>query len=93
MRNGKIVLLIINPGSTSTKVSIFEDEESVFERSLFHDANVLLQFPDLAPADFRPWIDVDEAAREGRAQQKGRKTFEQVGSGSGHGKILLGLCG
>ena len=27
--------------------------------------NVLLQFPDLAPADFRPWIDVDEAAREG----------------------------
>ncbi len=45
MRNGKIVLLIINPGSTSTKVSIFEDEESVFERSLFHDANVLLQFP------------------------------------------------
>ena len=35
----------------------------------------------------------DEAAREGRAQQKGRKTFEQVGSGSGHGKILLRLCG
>ncbi|MBP5224625.1 MAG: hypothetical protein J6Z38_03480, partial [Lachnospiraceae bacterium] len=45
MRDGKKLLLIINPGSTSTKVSIFENETSVFERSLFHDADVLLQFP------------------------------------------------
>ena len=38
-------LLIINPGSTSTKVSLFENEESVFEKSLFHDAEELLKFP------------------------------------------------
>ncbi|HAW15109.1 MAG TPA: butyrate kinase [Clostridiales bacterium] len=38
-------LLIINPGSTSTKVSLFEDETSLFEKSLFHDADVLLKFP------------------------------------------------
>ena len=38
-------LLIINPGSTSTKVSLFEDERSLFEKSLFHDAPVLLQYP------------------------------------------------
>ncbi len=38
-------LLIINPGSTSTKVSLFENETSLFEKSLFHDAPVLLQFP------------------------------------------------
>jgi len=38
-------LLIINPGSTSTKVSLFEDETSLFEKSLFHDAPVLLKFP------------------------------------------------
>lgn len=38
-------LLIINPGSTSTKVSLFENEKSVFEKSIFHDAPVLLQFP------------------------------------------------
>ena len=37
-------LLIINPGSTSTKVSLFDDERVVFERSLFHDSSVLLQF-------------------------------------------------
>lgn len=44
MSNDKKKLLIINPGSTSTKVSYFEDEESVFEKSLFHDADVLLKF-------------------------------------------------
>ena len=38
-------LLIINPGSTSTKVSLFEDETSLFEKSLFHDADVLLKCP------------------------------------------------
>jgi len=38
-------LLIINPGSTSTKVSLFENEVSLFEKSIFHDAPVLLQFP------------------------------------------------
>lgn len=38
-------LLIINPGSTSTKVSLFNNEESVFEKSIFHDADELLKFP------------------------------------------------
>ena len=36
-------LLIINPGSTSTKVSLFEDEKVLFEKSLFHDADELLK--------------------------------------------------
>jgi len=45
MSNEKKKLLIINPGSTSTKVSLFEDETSVFEKSLFHDASELLKFP------------------------------------------------
>ncbi len=27
--------------------------------------NLLLTFPELAPADFRPWVDADEAARRG----------------------------
>ena len=37
-------ILVINPGSTSTKVSLFENETLVFEESLFHDAPQLLQF-------------------------------------------------
>ena len=38
-------LLVINPGSTSTKISVFENDVSVFEQSRFHDAPVLLQYP------------------------------------------------
>ena len=38
-------LLIINPGSTSTKISLFVNEKELFEKSRFHDAPVLLQFP------------------------------------------------
>ena len=38
-------LLIINPGSTSTKVSYFENEKNVCTESIFHDAPVLLQYP------------------------------------------------
>ena len=38
-------LLIINPGSTSTKISVYENEKSLFEKSRFHDAPVLLQYP------------------------------------------------
>ena len=47
-------LLIINPGSTSTKVSLFEDENVLFEKSLFHDADELLKFPHVnLQMDFR----------------------------------------
>ncbi len=40
-------LLIINPGSTSTKVSVFENEKMLFERSLFHDSSELLRYPNV----------------------------------------------
>ena len=40
-------ILVINPGSTSTKVSLFENENELFEKSLFHDAPVLLQYPSV----------------------------------------------
>ena len=38
-------LLIINPGSTSTKLSLYEDRKELFTDSVFHDAPVLLQYP------------------------------------------------
>ena len=38
-------LLVINPGSTSTKVSVYDDEAEVFTQSVFHDAPELLQYP------------------------------------------------
>ncbi len=38
-------LLIINPGSTSTKVSLYENDTELFQESLFHDAPELLRYP------------------------------------------------
>ena len=61
----KYKLFIINPGSTSTKVSLFEDEKALFEKSLFHDAPVLLQYPhvnDQMP--FRYKVILDMLAQE-----------------------------
>lgn len=37
-------ILVINPGSTSTKVSLFENRELLFEESIFHDAPELLKY-------------------------------------------------
>ena len=63
-------ILVINPGSTSTKVSLFEDEKSLFEKSLFHDASELLKFPhvnDQMP--FRKGVILDMLKSEGVAPE------------------------
>ena len=38
-------ILVINPGSTSTKISVYDDEAELFTQSVFHDAPQLLQYP------------------------------------------------
>ena len=63
-------ILVINPGSPSTKVSLFEDERAVFGKSLFHDASELLKFPhvnDQAP--FRLRVIEDMLKSEGVAPE------------------------
>lgn len=37
-------ILAINPGSTSTKIAVFEDENLLFDNSLIHDAEDLKEF-------------------------------------------------
>jgi butyrate kinase len=37
-------ILVINPGSTSTKIGLFSDEEIVFEQTLRHSAEELKPF-------------------------------------------------
>ena len=59
-------ILVINPGSTSTKISLFVNEEERFQKSQFHDAPVLLQFPhvnDQVP--FRYQVILDMLKEEG----------------------------
>ena len=59
-------LLIINPGSTSTKVSLFDNEKCLFEHSLFHDAPELLKYPHVnGQLPFRYGVILDMLAREG----------------------------
>lgn len=41
-------ILTINPGSTSTKVAVFDGDKKRFDRTVDHDAAVLAEFPDLA---------------------------------------------
>lgn len=59
-------ILVINPGSTSTKISLFRDETRLFEESVFHDAPELLKFPhvnDQMP--LRRQVILDILARHG----------------------------
>ncbi len=54
-------LLIINPGSTSTKISVFENDRSILEESQFHDAPLLLQYPhvnDQVPFRYEVMLDM-----------------------------------
>ena len=40
-------IFIINPGSTSTKLSLFENRKNIFTTDVFHDSSVLLTFPTI----------------------------------------------
>ncbi len=41
-------ILVINPGSTSTKISIFEDEEEVFSRNITHTKEEMAPFEKIS---------------------------------------------
>ena len=63
MENRVYRILVINPGSTSTKVSLFENETLRFDRSLFHDAPELLKYPhvnDQIPFRYRVILEMLE---------------------------------
>ena len=46
--------LIINPGSTSTKIGVFEDETLLFEETLRHSTEEIAQFETIVDQfDFR----------------------------------------
>lgn len=53
-------ILAINPGSTSTKVALFDDETCLFVESLNHSANDLADFDEIPDQlDFRTQIVLD----------------------------------
>ncbi|MCB5230661.1 MAG: butyrate kinase [Candidatus Cloacimonas sp.] len=61
-------VLAINPGSTSTKIAVFDDEKELFSKTLRHDPEELNQFGGLLEQyDFRKGL-VLEAMRENNVE-------------------------
>jgi butyrate kinase len=59
-------LLIINPGSTSTKIAVYEDEKQVFQENIVHDTADLKKFSAIADQfDFRKTIILDVLNKHG----------------------------
>ncbi len=59
-------ILVINPGSTSTKLSLYQDDTSLFDESEFHDASILLQYPSVNDqVPFRKKVIIDMLRRHG----------------------------
>ena len=40
-------IFTINPGSTSTKLGLFENEKPIAKENVFHDSSILMQFPTI----------------------------------------------
>ena len=75
-------ILVINPGSTSTKIGVYEDEQLLFDKTLRHSAEDIAQFKTIAAQkDWRR----DLVMRALREQGIDARTLSAV---SGRGGLL-----
>ena len=59
-------LLIVNPGSTSTKVAVFNDKEQVFKKNIKHSVEDLAKFDKIADQfSYRKEVILNELKNEG----------------------------
>ena len=57
-------IIAINPGSTSTKIAVYEGEKELFNHTLRHPVEELAKYPDiLSHFDFRLQV-IDSSLRE-----------------------------
>lgn len=62
----KMRVLVINPGATSTKVSVFEEENEVMQANIQHDSKSLAGFKHITDQkDFRKKLVLGELERRG----------------------------
>ncbi|ANB59499.1 butyrate kinase [Anoxybacteroides amylolyticum] len=47
MQEKEYRILVINPGSTSTKIGVFDNERSIFEKTIRHDTEELKQYKSI----------------------------------------------
>jgi len=58
-------ILAINPGSTSTKIAVYENENRLFVTTFYHSPEALSHFPTiLSQYDYRKELIVDELKKE-----------------------------
>ena len=80
-------ILVINPGSTSTKIGVFDDETLVLDKTLRHSTEEITSFPSIvAQKDFRMNIILD-ALKENNIELSG---FDVI---VGRGGLLKPIAG
>ena len=80
-------ILVINPGSTSTKIGVYEDEKLIFDKTLRHSAEEIAQFNSIpAQKDWRCQL-VLKALREENFDIK------KLSAVSGRGGLLRPIRG
>ena len=58
-----MLILVINPGSTSTKIAVYDDEKPILLRTINHSAEELSQFDDvLEQQSFRKQVLLNESS-------------------------------
>ena len=66
-------ILIINPGSTSTKIGVFEDETQVMETTLRHSTEEIAQYASIIDQkDFRKTVIINALAENAIEANSGR---------------------
>lgn len=74
-------IFAINPGSTSTKIALFEDEEALFAHNVTHDAEKLQEFAEIRDQlEYRKNIILEELAKRNVALD-GVDAFVGMGGG------------
>ena len=61
---GEYKILTINPGSTSTKIAVFKNEELLYEKTLRHSSEEITKYEKIADQfEFRKSV-IEEALKE-----------------------------
>lgn len=85
--NKKLKIFAINPGSTSTKIAMFENEDQVFSVNVAHEAEKLKEFKEIRDQfDYRKETIMAEL-------EKGGITLDGTDAFVGRGGGLVGLIG
>ena len=70
-------ILVINPGSTSTKIGVYEDETLLFEETLRHSTEEIAKYATIVDQkDFRKELIVDILAKNSFDISRTRRTFK-----------------